>query len=57
MKLKFIILSLSFLLTSLPVNAQEGWFWQNPLPQGNSLKDFHIIDENNIAAFGDGCYC
>ena len=35
-----------FLLIRLSVNAQEGWFWQNPLPQGNSLNDGFFINEN-----------
>jgi photosystem II stability/assembly factor-like uncharacterized protein len=24
--------------------SQSGWFWQNPLPQGNSLQSVHFID-------------
>jgi len=40
------LLCLSLLLTSIPTNAQEGWFWQNPLPQGNNLNSIHFIDSN-----------
>ena len=44
MKLKFIILGLSLFLLSLSINAQQGWFWQNPLPTGNDLFSVHFID-------------
>jgi hypothetical protein len=33
--------------------SQGGWFWQNPLPQGNILKDIHIFDANTSIAVGD----
>ena len=46
MKLKFIILGLSLLLINLPINAQPGWFWQNPLPQGNDLFDVEFVNQN-----------
>jgi photosystem II stability/assembly factor-like uncharacterized protein len=32
--LTFVLLSIS----TLNIYAQQGWFWQNPLPQGNSLS-------------------
>ncbi|HEX9972694.1 MAG TPA: hypothetical protein VGD14_11545 [bacterium] len=33
---KFIIFFfISFI--NLNIHAQDGWFWQNPLPQGNTL--------------------
>ena len=35
-------------------HAQLQWTWQNPLPQGNTLKDLCIIDENTAVAVG---YC
>ncbi|MBE9492478.1 MAG: hypothetical protein IMY70_06310, partial [Bacteroidetes bacterium] len=37
-----VILSLSFYLSTLFCHAQ--WEWQNPLPQGNHLKDVHFVD-------------
>ena len=52
MKLKFILI-LSLLLINLPINAQEGWFWQNPLPQGNRLTSLCFTDGNIGAAVGD----
>ena len=33
--------------------AQEGWFWQNPLPQGNDIYDICVIDENHAVAVGN----
>src|SRR3989339_1281200 len=35
------------------VIAQNGWFWQSPLPQANTLYDVHILDSENILASGD----
>ena len=54
MKLQFIILGFSLLITCLPINAQEGWFWQNPLPQGNDLNDVYFLDSSTGFAVG---YC
>ena len=51
MNLKFIIV-LSLLLISIPINAQQGWFWQNPLPQGNTLRDVHIFNTDVAIAIG-----
>ena len=53
MKLKFIILGLSLLLTGVPINAHSGWFWQNPLPQGNHLRDVDFANQNNGWAIGE----
>jgi hypothetical protein len=30
----------------------QGWFWQNPLPQGNHLYDIFVFDENTAIAVG-----
>lgn len=30
----------------------QGWFWQNPLPQGNYLSDIHVFDENTAISVG-----
>ena len=38
LKLLASLLAFTFLL-SVRVSAQEGWFWQNPLPTGNDLLD------------------
>ena len=32
---------------------QEGWFWQNPLPQGNNLRDLYTFSLNTAIAVGD----
>ena len=37
-KVKYLIASLIIFLFS-NIYSQEGWFWQNPLPQGNDLYD------------------
>ena len=36
---------LSFLIQQFGF-SQEGWFWQNPLPQGNDLNSVCFIDAN-----------
>lgn len=33
--------------------AQSGWFWQNPLPQGNNLYDLHMFKTNTLVLVGD----
>jgi len=33
--------------------AQSGWFWQNPLPQGNTLYDVEFIGNGIAIACGD----
>jgi hypothetical protein len=43
--MKKIVFVFAFLLTiSFQLNAQ--WFWQNPLPQGNTLNSVDFIDAN-----------
>jgi len=41
-----------FLFPFSTLLAQNGWFWQNPLPQGNTLLDIKMIDANTITAAG-----
>ncbi|MGH7457376.1 MAG: hypothetical protein ACRENG_38860, partial [bacterium] len=31
---------------------QLGWYWQNPLPQGNTLRAVHFINTNIGTAVG-----
>ena len=38
------LLFIAFLLIQLNTLAQDGWFWQNPLPQGNELRDVWVFD-------------
>ncbi len=39
------------LLISEP-SAQTDWIWQNPIPQGKTLKAVHATDQNNVFATG-----
>ena len=47
-KTSFLFLSL-FIIADL--HAQ--WFWQNPLSQGQTLKDVYVFDENTAIAVGE----
>ena len=47
------LLSLMFELGTLNPNAQSNaWQWQNPLPQGNSLRSVFFTDANTGYAVG-----
>ena len=48
-----IIIFVVFNLLSNKMMAQSGWFWQNPLPQGQTLNDVQLIDENTAIAVGE----
>ena len=41
------LLFIAFLFIQYTSLAQEGWFWQNPLPQGNSLWSVVFFTEVN----------
>ena len=43
---------IAFLLLQFNTLAQQGWFWQNPLPQGKHLSDIYVFDENKAIAVG-----
>ena len=45
-------LFLPFILLTTVVNAQDNWYWQNPLPQGNDIMDVFIFDQNSAIAVG-----
>lgn len=48
MKNKFYFLVvLLFLFTRIVLSQQSGWFWQNPLPQGDRLFNIYMFDANN----------
>jgi photosystem II stability/assembly factor-like uncharacterized protein len=32
--------------------GQSGWFWQNPLPLGNSLYAVSVLDSDTVTAVG-----
>ncbi len=58
--MKKIICLITFLLINQTTQvvmtvAQEhqGWFWQYPKPQGNTLRDIFIFDQNIAIAVGD----
>ena len=50
-KLYFYLFFVFLLITNL--SAQQDWFWQNPLPQGNNLNDVMVLDKNLVFAVGD----
>jgi photosystem II stability/assembly factor-like uncharacterized protein len=39
-------------LIDMPTLADSGWFWQNPLLQGNSLQATVTVDTNVMVAVG-----
>lgn len=48
------ILSFIFVLSFMPVaQAEKGWEWENPTPQGNTLRSVWGSDADNIYAVGD----
>ena len=48
---KFIpILAVSFMICRSDANAQSGWMWRNPLPQGNTLRDVSFVTHGGITA-------
>ncbi|MFH1699684.1 MAG: YCF48-related protein [Candidatus Zixiibacteriota bacterium] len=36
-----------------PGEGKTGWFWQNPIPQGNDLYAISFTDTNNGTAVGE----
>jgi len=52
MNTKFIFCFIS-LLISLPINAQEGWFWQNPYRKVTPLVSVKFISSSIGWAVGD----
>ena len=47
-------ISLLVFILSITISAQQQWFWQNPLPQGNTLHSVQLVYENVGWAVGDG---
>ena len=43
---KFLYIFLFTTISNLTF-SQSGWFWQNPLPQGNPLFGLKMFDANN----------
>src|SRR5260370_20151678 len=47
-----ILATMMAALIGIPAFADSGWFWQNPLPQGNSLEATATVDSNVMVAVG-----
>lgn len=50
--MKTIAAFLILFLSTSTVFSQDGWYWQNPSPQGNLLYDVCFMDESNGWAVG-----
>ena len=49
MKSFLTLIAINFLLTNYTLSQ---WFWQNPLPTGNTLYSVDFVDSNNGWAVG-----
>jgi hypothetical protein len=49
----FAVIILLCLYPTHSTLTQEGWSWQNPLPQGNKLTEIFFINEQTGWAFGE----
>ncbi|HJY63999.1 MAG TPA: hypothetical protein VJ455_07570, partial [Ignavibacteria bacterium] len=52
MRKKFFTFILSSIVLINISFSQSGWFWVNPLPQGNDLLDVKIFESGNSYACG-----
>ena len=52
-KLFFVGSVLLFVWLFPQVVFGQGWEWQNPLPQGNTLRDVQLFSANTAIAVGD----
>jgi len=50
---KYIIPIIVFLFAVINVYSQSGWFWQNPLPQGNTLNDVRFLNSTTGYSVGN----
>jgi photosystem II stability/assembly factor-like uncharacterized protein len=50
--MNFVIIT--SLLFTVIIYPQTGWFWQNPLPQGNSLNSIHFLSDGTALTAGQG---
>ena len=46
------LLFIAFLLLQFTTLAQQGWFWQNPIPQGNVLNSVKFTNSTTGWAVG-----
>jgi photosystem II stability/assembly factor-like uncharacterized protein len=51
---KILLLFTAFLFLQITSFTQDGWFWQNPLPQGNHLYDIESLTGLTIAVGSNG---
>ncbi len=49
----FCPLLLAVISLLAPAVFSQGWYWQNPLPQGNAIYDLQVIDAATVVAVGD----
>jgi hypothetical protein len=47
-----VFLTIGSVLTAVSA-AQSGWYWQNPLPQGNPLRAVAVVDGKTVISVGD----
>ena len=52
MKKNLFAIGILFMFSS-SLFSEEDWYWQYPKPQGNTLNDIHILDENTAIAVGE----
>lgn len=52
--MKQLHLLLLLLMLTVPTSfSQTNWFWQNPLPQGNTLNGVHMFSSSSFLAVGE----
>lgn len=54
MKKLYLILSLICISFSISIYSQDGWFWLNPLPQGNWYRDVEFTVNNTVYVSAEG---
>ena len=48
-----IVFPLAMIVMAEGASSESGWQWQYPKPQGNTLNDIFVFDENRAVAVGD----
>ena len=51
-RLSLLVLPLGLALVRTSSFADSGWFWQNPLPQGNTLTSVVVLNSQTVVAVG-----
>ena len=52
-KRALVVSFLAVLASALAFQAEAGWEWRNPMPQGNDLYDVWGASPTNVVAVGD----